>query len=98
MGGSILHSRYNLGLPILDQGSDYKMEFLPHRKEGKKALAGNAHFLLWAIRKERNHIVFDDVFFSIARLKSSFVSMLLSWAGCMEVEEGSLVRTLLCII
>ena len=45
-----------------------------------------------------NRIVFDYVFFSIARLKSSFASTLLSWAGCMEVEEGPLGRLLLCII
>ena len=54
--------------------------------------------LLWAIWKERNLIVFEDVFFSITRLKSSFVSMLLSWAGGMEVEVGSLARFLLLIL
>ena len=43
MRGSILHPRYSLGLPILDQGSDYRMEFLPYRKEGEKALASSAH-------------------------------------------------------
>ena len=43
MGGSFLHPRYSLGLSFLDQGSYYRMKFLPHRKEGEKALAGSAH-------------------------------------------------------
>ena len=33
----------HLGLPILDQGTVYGLEFFPHRKEGEKALAGSAH-------------------------------------------------------
>ena len=46
----------------------------------------------------RKKIVFDDVSFFLTRLKSCFVSMLVSWVGCNEVEEGSFVRILLCIL
>ena len=47
---------------------------------------------------EMNCIVFDDVLFSLSRLKTSFVSMLVSWAGSIELEECSIVRILLCIL
>ena len=40
--------------------------------------------------KERNYIVFDDVQFSLSRLKSFFVNLLTSWAGIVEVEENLL--------
>ena len=45
-----------------------------------------------------NHIVFEDVLFFFTRLKSSFVSMLISWARIIEEEEDSLTRILLCIL
>ena len=45
-----------------------------------------------------NRIVFDDVPFSLLRLKTSFVSMLVSWVGSIELEECSIVRILLCIL
>ena len=41
---------------------------------------------------------FCDVPFSLSMLKSSFVSLLVFWAGCFETEEGSFVRILLCIL
>ena len=53
--------------------------------------------LIWAIWNERNHIVFDNMYFSFTRLKSSSVIMLTSWAG-FEVEDDALVRILLCIL
>ena len=43
MGGSLLHPKYSLSLPILDQGSVYGMKFFPHGKEGEKALVGGAY-------------------------------------------------------
>ena len=53
--------------------------------------------LNWAIWKEMNHIVFYDEHFSFSRLKSSFVSKLISWVGFIKVDD-SLVRILLCIL
>ena len=72
--------------------------FFPIGKKARKLLRAVPICLLWEIWKERNRIAFDDVFVSITRLKSSFVSMLLSWARCMEVEEGSLAIILLYIL
>ena len=54
--------------------------------------------LFWAIWKERNIIVFEDEIFSLHRLKLSFISALISWAGKIVNEECSLVRILLCIL
>ena len=36
--------------------------------------------------------------FSLSKLKISFVSMLVSWAGFIELNECSVVRILLCIL
>ena len=68
----------------------------PIKKRARKLWRVAPLGLLWAIWKERNRIVFDDVPFSLSRLKSSFVSLLISWAGCIETEEGTFVRILLC--
>ena len=38
-------------------------------------------FVLWATWKERNRIVFEDATFSFNRLKMSFITALISWAG-----------------
>ena len=66
--------------------------FFSIRKRARKLWRSAPLCLLWAIWKEKNQIVFNDVPFSLTRLKSSFVSMLVSWAGYIEVEEGSFVR------
>ena len=42
----------------------------------------------------RNHIVFDDMPFSLTMLKTSFVSILVSWARSIELEECSIIRIL----
>ena len=46
---------------------------LSTRKEDKKFWRMVAHCLLWAIWKERNIIVFEDVQFSLVRLKYFFL-------------------------
>ena len=66
----------------------------PIRKRARKLWRAAPLCLIWAIWKERNCVVFDNMYFS---LKSSFVSMLTSWA-VFEVEEDALVRILLCIL
>ena len=48
--------------------------------------------------KERNYIVFNDVQFSLSRLKSFFVNLLTSWAVIIEVEEDFLTGIFLCIL
>ena len=67
----------------------------PIKKRVRKIWREAPLCLIWAIWKERNRIVFDNVTFSFPRIKSSFVSMLTSWTGFIEVEEGSLVKILL---
>ena len=44
----------------------------PSRKRARKLWRTVPLCLIWAIWKEMNHIVFDDVPFSLTRLKSSF--------------------------
>ena len=39
--------------------------------------------------------MFDNVDFSFSRLKSSFISLFVYWANCLELGECSLVRILL---
>ena len=50
----------------------------PIKKRARKLWRTAPLGLLWAIWKERNRIVFDDVPLSLSRLKSSFVSLLIS--------------------
>ena len=45
-----------------------------------------------------NSVVFEDATFSLTRLKISFVSDLISWAGLIANGEHSFVRILLCIL
>ena len=70
----------------------------PIRKIARRIWKAAPLYLVWAVWMERNRIVFDDVPFSISRLKTSFVSMLVSWAGSIELEECSIVRILLYIL
>ena len=50
--------------------------------------------LCWAIWKERNKIVFEDVPFSHSRLKHSIISSLFLWAGIMPNVDTSFVKLL----
>ena len=68
------------------------------RKKTKKLWIVAPFCLFWAIWRERNKIVFDNVDFSFFRLKTSFISMFVYWANCLELGECSLVRVLLCIL
>ena len=74
------------------------MDQFSHKKEGQKATEVNTHSHVLAIWKESVRIIFDDIPFSISRLKTNFISTLVSWVGSVEVEECSLVRIFLCII
>ena len=68
------------------------------RKKTKKLLMAAPLYLFWAIWRERNRIVFDNVDFSLSKLESSFISMFVYLANCLELGDCSLVRILLCIL
>ena len=48
------------------------------RKKTKKSVEGNNSSLFWAIWKETNRVVFDNDYFSLDRLKNSFITYLTS--------------------
>ena len=43
-------------------------------------------------------VVFDNVHFSQERLKHSFITSLISWAGLIYEGEYSIVNLLMCIL
>ena len=54
--------------------------------------------LFWAIWKERNRVIFEDITFAPNRLKLSFSSSLHSCAGSIPNVDLSVVIILLCIL
>ena len=70
---------------------------LPIKKRARKLWRATplclSSFVLAGQFGRKKTIVFDNMHFSFTRLKSSFVSMLTSWAG-FKVEEDTLVRIL----
>ena len=68
------------------------------RKKAKKLWQAALSSLCWAIRKERNVVVFDNVIFSPERLKNSFITSLTSWTGLIYEGEYSIVNLLMCIL
>ena len=68
----------------------------PTRKRVTKLWRATPLCMFWVVWKERNCIVFNGTPFSISRLKTFFVSTLISWAGFVMVE-CSFERILLCI-
>ena len=43
-------------------------------------------------------VVFDNVIFSLERLKNSFITSLTSWRGLIYEGEYSIVNLLMCIL
>ena len=70
----------------------------PIRKKAKSLWQAALSSLYWAIWKERNMVVFDNVIFSQERLKNSFITSLTSWTGLIYEGECSIVNLLLCIL
>ena len=66
----------------------------PIRKRARKLWMAGPLSLIWAIWKERNEVVFEDAVFSLSRLKTSFVSALISWVGLIVNGERSFVHSL----
>ena len=65
-------------------------------KKKAKAIWGVAPLLLfWAIRKERNRIIFDDATFSSQRVKLFVIRSLFTRAGLIPKADISFVRLLL---
>ena len=71
---------------------------LPLRKKVSKLWRAVPLCLMWAIWKERNRVVFEDVRFSISRLKGCFLRSFCSWASLIHDMDYSLVRFILCIL
>ena len=74
------------------------MDNISYKKESKKNLEGSPSSLLWAIWKERNRVVFENESFSISRLKQSFITSLVAWAGLIYEGDYSIISLLLCIL
>ena len=68
------------------------------RKRARKLWMAAPLSLNWAIWKERNRVIFEDAVFSLSKLKTSFVSAVISWAGLIANGEHSFVRIFLCIL
>ena len=69
------------------------------RKEEKNLWRMVAPCLLWAIWKERNMIVFEDVQFSLVRLKSFFfLRTLSSWTNVISNVDHTLISLLFCTL
>ena len=60
----------------------------PIRKKARKFWKAAPPSLYWAIRKERNTVVFENESFSSCSLKQSFIISLAAWAGL--IYEGDL--------
>ena len=67
----------------------------PVRKKVKAIWRAAPLILFWAIRKERNRIIFEDAIFSTLRLKLFVIHSLYTWAGCISNADISFVRMLL---
>ena len=70
----------------------------PIRKKAKNLWQAALSNLCWAIWKERNMVVFDNVIFSQERLKISFITSLTSWTCFIYEGEYSIVNLLMCTI
>ena len=68
---------------------------LSTRKEEKKFWRMVALCLLWAIWKERNIIVFEDVQFSLVRLKYFFLR---TWTNVISNMDHTLISLLFCTL
>lgn len=60
--------------------------YFPTRKKVRKQGRAAPLCLFWAIWKDRNQVVIKDMLFSSTRLKISFISTLVSWAGTTELR------------
>ena len=69
---------------------------LPLKKKEAKLWWAAPLCLLWAIRIERNKVVFEDMQFSFDRLKSFFLRSFCKWATMIADVNLSFLRGVLC--
>ena len=99
MGSSSFLTWPSMGLPPTWGRTSYKAGIdFPIRKSGIKVWREAPLSLICMIWKKRNIVVFEDYIFSPNRLKTSFISALISWARIIANVKCSIVRTLLCIL
>lgn len=98
VGGSHFHSGGSLGVPFSDQGAAQGLDLVPFEKESEKLWMAKQLCLLREIGKKRNQVVFEDMDFSLSRIKASFIGSLTTWAGCYDVGKCSFASLLLCIL
>ena len=66
----------------------------PVRKKAKAIWRAAPLLLFWAIWKERNIIIFEDVIFPQLRLKLSVIRLLFTWGGFIPKVDIEFVRLL----
>ena len=87
-----------MGMPIPSKDLMVGWTTFPIRKKAKSLWQEALSSLCWAIWKERNMMVFDNVIFSQERLKNSFITSLTSWTALIYEGEYSIVNLLMCIL
>ena len=70
----------------------------PIKKEAKKLWKAALFSLFWAVWNERNRVTLDNLNFSQDRIKQSFISSFISWAGRLNEGEYPLVNLLMHIM
>ena len=66
----------------------------PIRKKAKAIWRVAPLLLFWAIWKERNKIIFEDVTFYLLKLKLSVIRSLFTWAGFIPNADIDFIRLL----
>ena len=92
-----LSGDYRVVYPFLVKDLFLGWPSFPLRKKVSKLWRAVPLCLMWAIYKERNRVVFEDVCFSISRLKGCFLRSFCSWASLIHDMDYSFVRCILCI-
>ena len=59
----------------------------PIKKPDRKIWLATPSYLVWAIWKERNKVVFENAEFSFPRLKNTFVLTIWSWANIVLKQD-----------
>ena len=69
-----------MGLSLLGQRAPNGLGLAPSQEKGSKVVESSSLCLLWAIWIERNKVVFEDMQFSLDRLKTFFIRSFREWA------------------
>lgn len=74
--------------PFLYKDLFLSWNWFPTGKKAKKNWMGALLCLIWEIWNERNQVFYEEVQFSFARIKASFISYLIAWAGLIDVGDS----------